>query len=75
MAQDGKPKLSSGTLMVQGSEYAGGKFHCAREDHGWASAQHVVVAGRCHADNLVVFPYLDDVFEGDGGCACTCRSS
>ena len=64
---DGKPMLQSGTLMVQGDEYTGGGFHCAREDHGWASAQHSVVAGRCHADNLVIFPYLDDVFEGDGG--------
>jgi|EP01046_Picozoa_sp_COSAG06_P029587 hypothetical protein len=59
--------LRSGTLMVQGDEYEGGGFHCAREDHGWASAQHAVVAGRCHADNLVVFPYLDDVHAGDGG--------
>ena len=64
---DGKPKLLSGTLMVQGEEYGGGPFHCAREDHGWASAQHGVVAGRCHADNLVIFPYLDDVEKGDGG--------
>jgi hypothetical protein len=64
---DGKPKLMSGTLMIQGCEYGGGQLHCAREDHGWASAQHSVVGGRCHADNIVIFPYLDDVHVGDGG--------
>ena len=64
---DGKPKLSSGTLMVQDSSYGGGGLHCAREDHGWDSAGWEVVAGRCHCDNFVVFPYLDTVQEGDGG--------
>jgi ectoine hydroxylase-related dioxygenase (phytanoyl-CoA dioxygenase family) len=64
---DGKPKLSSGTLMVQDSSYGGGGLHCAREDHGWDSARWETVAGRCHCDNFVVFPYLDDVHEGDGG--------
>lgn len=64
---DGKPKLSSGTLLCQDDSYGGGGLHCAREDHGWQSAHWQVAAGRCHCDNFVVFPYLDDVHEGDGG--------
>ena len=50
-----------------GKPLGSGQLHCQREyDH--THARYTAEApGRCRADNLVVFPYLDTCEAGDGG--------
>ena len=65
---NGKPRLLSGTLQVdEPGKPSGGRLHCAREDFGWESTRYEVRDSRIYCDDFVVFPYLDDVFPGDGG--------
>jgi len=63
-----KPRLISGTLQVNfpGVSAAGG-LHCAREGFGWESTRYETHHGRIYCDDIIVFPYLDDVNPGDGG--------
>ena len=63
-----KPRLISGTLQVDfpGSDTVGG-LHCAREGFGWESTRYETRDGRIYCDDIIVFPYLDDVYPGDGG--------
>ncbi|MDE2846841.1 MAG: phytanoyl-CoA dioxygenase family protein [Gemmatimonadota bacterium] len=63
-----KPRLISGTLQVdRPGESAVGGLHCAREGFGWESTRYETHHGRVYCDDIIVFPYLDDVFPGDGG--------
>ncbi|MBT7098816.1 hypothetical protein HN937_15675, partial [Candidatus Poribacteria bacterium] len=39
----------------------------ARDDFHWSVPQYGVRDGRIFAEQIVVFPYFDDVFPGDGG--------
>ncbi len=61
---DGRPRLVSGTLQID-TEPLG--LHCARDDYHWSVPHYGVRDGRVFADQIVVFPYFDDVFAGDGG--------
>ena len=61
---DGRPRLVSGTLQLD-SEPLG--LHCARDDYHWSVPQYGVRDGRVFAEQIVVFPYFDDVHPGDGG--------
>jgi hypothetical protein len=65
-----RPRLGSGTLLVNlpndgTSEPL--RLHCARDDFGWESVRYEVRSGRIFCDDIVVFPYLSDVYSGDGG--------
>ena len=75
----GTPRLVSGGLIATapytppangsaaGKPLSAGQLHCQREyDHRHANYA-AEVPGRCRADNLVVFPYLDTCDPGDGG--------
>jgi ectoine hydroxylase-related dioxygenase (phytanoyl-CoA dioxygenase family) len=65
-----KPRLTSGTLQVNPPNKGAAKplrLHCARDDFGWESVRYEVRDGRVFCDNLVLFPYLTDVYPGDGG--------
>jgi ectoine hydroxylase-related dioxygenase (phytanoyl-CoA dioxygenase family) len=42
-------------------------LHCARDDYHWSVPHYGVRDGRIFCDQIVVFPYLDDVAPGDGG--------
>lgn len=66
---NGKPMLASGTLMVDDPDIhsEASPLHCARDDYGFESARYEVRQGRIYCDDFVVFPYLDDVYPGDGG--------
>ena len=63
-----KPRLISGTLQVDrpGEEAVGG-LHCAREGFGWESTRYETHHGHIFCDDLIVFPYMDTVYPGDGG--------
>ena len=63
-----RPRLISGTLQVNfpGASAVGG-LHCAREGFGWESTRYETHHGRIYCDDIIVFPYLDDVYPGDGG--------
>ena len=65
-----KPRLTMGTLLVEFPNEGTSKplqLHCARDDFGWESVRYEVRAGRIFCDDLVAFPYLSDVYPGDGG--------
>jgi hypothetical protein len=63
-----KPRLISGTLQVNlPGESAVGRLHCAREGFGWESTRYETHHGRIYCDDIIVFPYFDDVHPGDGG--------
>ncbi len=63
-----KPRLISGTLQVDHpGEPAAGGLHCAREGFGWESTRYETNHGKIYCDDIIVFPYLDDVLPGDGG--------
>lgn len=64
-----KPQLLSGTLQIDDVDIynEGLHLHCAREDYGWESTRYEARDGRIYCDDFAVFPYLDDVFPGDGG--------
>lgn len=64
---NGKPRLCSGTMTVDMPGREGGGLHCARDDYGWEATRYEVRDGRIYCDDFVVFPYLDDVYPGDGG--------
>jgi ectoine hydroxylase-related dioxygenase (phytanoyl-CoA dioxygenase family) len=63
-----RPRLVSGTMLVDrpGRAPAGG-LHCAREAYGFESVRYETGHGRIYCDDIIVFPYLDDVNAGDGG--------
>jgi hypothetical protein len=62
-----RPRLMNGTLLVNRAD-PGSHLHCAREeDIAWPRTHYTVKDGRIFCDNLVVFPYLTDVYPGDGG--------
>lgn len=63
-----KPRLVSGTILVDQPENApAGGLHCAREAYGFESVRYETLNGRIYCDDIIVFPYLDDVNPGDGG--------
>ncbi|MEM7127514.1 MAG: phytanoyl-CoA dioxygenase family protein [Chloroflexota bacterium] len=64
-----KPRLVSGTLTVNHPHVADEvlRLHCARDDYGWESVRYQIQNGRIYCDDIVVFPYLTDVYPGDGG--------
>jgi hypothetical protein len=64
-----RPRLVSGTLQVNlpGVTNDALQLHCAREDFGYESSRVEARDGKIFCDNIAVFPYLDDVFPGDGG--------
>ncbi len=64
-----RPRLISGTLQVNkpGVPDDALHLHCARESYGFESSRVEAHDGRLFCDNIAVFPYLDDVFPGDGG--------
>ena len=64
-----RPRLISGTLQVNkpGEQDSALHLHCARESYGYESSRVETHDGRLFCDNIAVFPYLDDVFPGDGG--------
>lgn len=41
-------------------------LHCGREDGG-PNGQYTVSEGRIRSNHFLVFPYFDDVNDGDGG--------
>lgn len=61
-----KPRFGSGTLLID-RQNEGTHLHCAREDWEGPGTRYTIEDGRIFCDNLVVFPYLTDVFPGDGG--------
>ena len=61
-----KPRFGSGTMLVD-RQNQGTHLHCAREDWEGPGTRYTIEEGRIFCDNLVVFPYLTDVFPGDGG--------
>ncbi|MDA1141125.1 MAG: hypothetical protein O3B01_21365 [Planctomycetota bacterium] len=65
----GKPRLVSGTLQLSfaGSEVEAYRMHCAREDNGPKRNIFEKREGKIYASNFVIFPYLTDVYPGDGG--------
>jgi hypothetical protein len=63
-----RPRLLSGTLQVnRPGESSVGGLHCAREGFGWESTRYETHHGKIYCDDIIVFPYLDDVNPGDGG--------
>lgn len=63
-----KPRLISGTMQIdRPGESAVGGLHCAREGFGWESTRYETHHGKIFCDDIIVFPYLDDVHPGDGG--------
>ncbi|HIG16576.1 MAG TPA: hypothetical protein EYQ31_04385 [Candidatus Handelsmanbacteria bacterium] len=64
-----RPRLISGTLQANlpGVANEALHLHCAREDYGYESSRVETHDGKLFCDNFAVFPYLDDVFPGDGG--------
>ena len=62
-----KPRLCSGTMTADEPGREGGGLHCARDDFGWEATRYEVREGRIYSNDFVVFPYLDDVYPGDGG--------
>ncbi|MEE2657167.1 MAG: phytanoyl-CoA dioxygenase family protein [Candidatus Latescibacterota bacterium] len=64
-----RPRLVSGTLQVNkpGEPNSALHLHCAREDYGLESSRVEAHNGTLFADNIAIFPYLDDVLPGDGG--------
>ena len=66
---NGKPRLVSGTLQISRHDLLdeATRLHCAREDWGWDSSRFEIKDGRIFTDHIVVFPYLTDVYPGDGG--------
>ena len=66
---NGKPRLVSGTLQISRHDLQdeATRLHCAREDWGWDSSRYQVKQGRIFTDHVVIFPYLTDVYPGDGG--------
>jgi hypothetical protein len=78
----GKPKLKGAQLIADDHARntghvhgVGGHLHCAREDWGRESATFEVSRqGHLNANDFIVFVYLTDVAEGDGGLASHGRS-
>eukprot|EP01048_Picozoa_sp_COSAG05_P009112 COSAG05_NODE_728_length_7700_cov_14.555979_1_plen_348_part_00 len=72
---NGKPKLKGGQFICDDHAHGighvhglGGHLHCAREDWGSESATFEVSReGQLRANDMIVFVYLTDVYEGDGG--------
>lgn len=65
LTQD-RPRFLRGTLLVN-RRMEGTRLHSAREDYGWPSTRYAVHDGHIFCDAPVVFPYLTDVYPGDGG--------
>lgn len=75
---NGKPKLKGGQFIcddpargIGAISGQGGHLHCAREDWGMESASFEVDFrnNQLRANDIIVFIYLTDVDEGDGGLA------
>ena len=72
---DGKPKLWEGGVLTDDPaqelghcDGAGGTLHCGRDDWGPESATFTATnSGTIRVNDFVVFIYLTDVLEGDGG--------
>ena len=62
-----RPRLLRGSLIADHKRTSDSKLHCAREDFGWGSTRYAVRNGEIFCDDLVAFPYFDDVHPGDGG--------
>lgn len=66
-----KPQLARGTMIAdrvgvpEGGEAL--RLHCAREDYGRDRNCFENRDGKIYCDDFVVFPYLTDVYPGDGG--------
>ena len=56
----GRPGLARGTLLVDSHEIGPGRYHCAREDFGWASTRFDTREGRIYCDDFVISPYFGD---------------
>jgi len=62
------PRLISGTLQAdRPGESSVGGLHCAREGFGWESTRYETHHGKVFCNDIIVFPYFDDVHPGDGG--------
>ncbi len=62
-----RPRLLRGSLIADHKRPSESKLHCAREHFGWGATRYAVRNGEIFCDDLVVFPYFDDVRPGDGG--------
>ena len=62
-----KPRFARGTMLIDTHEHPFNPLHCARDDFGWQTTQFIPKNGRIFCDNFVIFPYLTDVYPGDGG--------
>ena len=64
-----RPRLTSGNLMVNNHTHEFHPLHSARESptKGPEAPYYLARDGKCLCDHLVVFFYLTDVYEGDGG--------
>jgi ectoine hydroxylase-related dioxygenase (phytanoyl-CoA dioxygenase family) len=66
-----KPQLMRGTMMADRAGVSESEaplyLHCAREDFGWESTRYLVKDDRIFCNDFVIFPYLTDVYPGDGG--------
>ncbi len=61
-----RPQLTSGTLQVNTHDRPGTRLHCAREGW-WQKTRYECRQDRIFCNDFVVFPYLTDVYPGDGG--------
>jgi hypothetical protein len=65
---DDKPRFGRGTMLIDTHDQPVNiTLHCARDDFGWQTTQFIAKNGRIFCDNFVIFPYLTDVYPGDGG--------
>ncbi len=68
---DNKPQLARGTMIADRIGVPEGgdalRLHCAREDYGRDRNCFENRNGTIYCDDFVVFPYLTDVYPGDGG--------
>lgn len=62
-----RPRLLRGSLIADHKREPDSRLHCAREGYGWGSTRYAVRNGEILCDDLVVFPYFDDINPGDGG--------
>ena len=58
--------VSGWNRRYRGEEGTPGTVAGAR-DFGWQTTQFIAKNGRISCDNFVTFPYLTDVYPGDGG--------
>ena len=69
---NGKPQLRSGHMICEDHSPGGHgekpvHLHSAKEDFGEEGSRFASKNGRIFCENFVIFPYLSDVHEGDGG--------